>query len=133
MVEHNRKKVTDLKQPVALIKSSNSPKSEASGDSADRQSGLPANIILCRGTKFRLTSNLWTAAGLTNGAKGVVHGIIYKEGSQPPALPAAVIATFDSYTGPPWRTDLPGLTEKAIPICPETRGEIHQFVSHTHN
>jgi hypothetical protein len=26
---------------------------------------------------FSLTSNLWTAMGLTNGAKGVVHSIIY--------------------------------------------------------
>jgi hypothetical protein len=62
-----------------------------------------------------LTSNLWTAAGLTNGAKGKVFKIIYAEGSKPPALPLAIICIFDKYNGPPWRDDLP---RTAIPICP---------------
>jgi hypothetical protein len=39
----------------------------------------------------------------TNGAKGVVHSIIYAEGSKPPELPVAVIGTFEHYTGPGWK------------------------------
>jgi hypothetical protein len=49
--------------------------------------------------------------GLTNGAKGVVHNIIYAEGSKPPELPVAVIGTFEHYTGPRWK----GM-EKEVPI-----------------
>jgi hypothetical protein len=41
--------------------------------------------------------------GLTNGAKGVVHSIIYAEGSKPPELPVAVIGTFQHYTCPRWK------------------------------
>jgi hypothetical protein len=41
--------------------------------------------------------------GLTNGAKGVVHSIIYAKGSKPPELPVAVIGTFQHYTGPRWK------------------------------
>jgi ATP-dependent DNA helicase PIF1 len=49
--------------------------------------------------------------GLTNGAKGVVHSIIYAEGSKPPELPVVVIGTFQHYTGPRWK----GM-EKEAPI-----------------
>jgi hypothetical protein len=65
----------------------------------------------CKGAKFCLTSNLWTTIGLTNGAKGVVHRIIYAEGSKPPELPAAVIGTFKHYIGLRWK----GM-EKEVPI-----------------
>jgi hypothetical protein len=69
------------------------------------------HLEICKGAKFRLTSNLWTAIGLTNGAKGVVHRIIYAEGSKPPELPAAVIGTFKHYIGLRWK----GM-EKEVPI-----------------
>ena len=42
----------------------------------------------------RLTVNLWTARGLTNGAEGEVYAIIYEPGSGPPSLPCCIIATF---------------------------------------
>jgi ATP-dependent exoDNAse (exonuclease V) alpha subunit len=66
---------------------------------------------------FRLTSNLWTKAGLTNGAVGRIHAIIYGENQQPPSLPVGIIATFDDYKGPPF---LPNL-EKSVPIVPVRR------------
>jgi hypothetical protein len=49
--------------------------------------------------------------GLTNSAKGVVHNIIYGEGSKPPELTVAVIGTFEHYTGSRWK----GM-EKEVPI-----------------
>ena len=115
MVAHNQRKVRELQQPIALIKANNNPKSE--GNKEGEQGGLPNNIILCKGTKFRLTANLWTAAGLTNGAKGTVHSIIYMEGEKPPALPVAVIAVFDKYYGAQyeWREEL-NMPRNAIPM-----------------
>ena len=40
------------------------------------------SIILSKGSKVRLKTNLWTDAGLTNGAKGEVHSIIYDTNSK---------------------------------------------------
>jgi hypothetical protein len=68
-------------------------------------------------TVFRLTSNLCTKTGLTNGTVGRIHAIIYSENQQPPSLPAGIIATFDDYKGPPF---LPNLV-KSVPIVPVRR------------
>jgi hypothetical protein len=102
---------------IALIKN---PKAE--GNKEGGEGDLPNNIILCKGTKFRLTVNLWTAAGLTNGAKGTFHSVIYKEGEKPPQLPVAIIGVFDKYNGAQFDSsadlDMP---DNAIPICPVSR------------
>ena len=76
--------------------------------------------VLCqldRGTKFRLSVNLWTAAGLTNGAVGFIHSIIYEPNKKPPQQPAAIIATFENYLGPAWRDTIPN----SVVIKPFTR------------
>jgi hypothetical protein len=83
-----------------LIKASNNPKAKGIRESVDAESGLPKNIAICKGAKFRLTSYIWTAMGLTKGAKDVWHSIIYAEGSKPPEIPVAVIGTFEHNTGP---------------------------------
>ena len=44
---------------------------------------------------YRLTVNVWTERGLTNGAEGEVFAIIYEPGCGPPALPCCIIATFE--------------------------------------
>jgi hypothetical protein len=120
MVYPNQRKVRELQQPIALIKAVNNPKAE--GNKEGDKGGLPNNIILCKGTKFKLTANLWTTAGLTNGAKGTVHSIIYKEGEKPPQLPVAIIGVFDKYNIAQfdWRADL-DMPDNAIPICPISR------------
>jgi ATP-dependent DNA helicase PIF1 len=120
MVQHNIAKVKDTGNPIAPIFASNSSK-EAARDSSDRACGLVSKIILSRGAVFRLTSNLWTEAGLTNGAVGVVHSIIYAENTSPPALPVAIIATFQDYIGPSLVPDAPPGTPKLVPICPVKR------------
>ena len=114
--EHNVRRVKNNGTPIAPITAESVPR-EANRQSSDRASGLPRKIILNRNTVFRLTSNLWTAAGLTNGAIGIVKAIIYAPGKKPPALPTAIIATFDSYVGPPWREDIP----KSVVITPVKR------------
>jgi hypothetical protein len=94
-----------------FIKASNNPKARGSQESFDAQSGLQKNIAICKGAEFRLNCYIWTAMGLTNGAKCVGHSIIYAEGSKPPELPIVVIGTFAHYTGPRWK----GM-EKEVPI-----------------
>ena len=60
-----------------------------------------------------LISNLWVEAGLVNGAMGTVKAICYSSG-EPPALPTAVMVTFDSYSGPT-------LSDGTVPIVPIRR------------
>ena len=60
-----------------------------------------------------LIKNLWTDAGLTNGAVGTVKYIIYdKEG--PPMLSKFVICHFEDYEGQSYLSD----EEKYVPILP---------------
>jgi hypothetical protein len=96
MVDHNQSKVRELQQPIALIKAVNNPK--ADGNKEGDEGGLPNNIILCKGTTFRLTANLWTVAVLRTGAKGTVHSIIYKEGKKPPNYLLLLLVSLTSTT-----------------------------------
>ena len=116
MVKHNISKVRANGTPVAPISAVSTPK-EACSISSEQSSGLLSKIIINKNTTFRLTSNLWTKAGLTNGAIGKVHHIIYREGQQPPALPVGVVATFEEYCGPSYLDNLP----KSVPIVPVRR------------
>ena len=93
-----KKKTLEFQESVVVTKANTTPPSEATSQSVDSDSGLPGHIMLCHGTRFCLTSNLRTAARFTNGAKGVVHGIIYEEGVKRPALHRAVICISDKYT-----------------------------------
>ena len=61
-----------------------------------------------------LRHNLWTEAGLVNGAMGTVVDVIYKPSTQPGTLPAVVLVKFDHYTGP----SCLDTEERVVPICP---------------
>ena len=64
-----------------------------------------------------LTRNLWTQAGLCNGATGIIKDIIYQEGTEPPVLPLSVIVQFDdNYIGPTICSETP----HCVPIIPVT-------------
>ncbi|KAL8590998.1 hypothetical protein ACOMHN_044990 [Nucella lapillus] len=117
MVRHNIEKVKANNQPIAVIKAESKPKGEANKTSAERDSGLTSVIALSKDTVFRLSCNLWTEAGLTNGAVGNVYDIVYAPNTKPPELPVAVIGIFDDYCGPSF---LPDVT-KSVPICPVQR------------
>ena len=47
-----------------------------------------------------LTMNLWTDAGLCNGATETVVDFIYANNQQPPDLPVSIIVKFDDYSVP---------------------------------
>ena len=114
-IKHNMGKAKAIRQPIAPIVSEGNC-AAAKSESADQAAGLPMKTIISKNTIFRLTANLWTEAGLTNGSEGVTDYIIYDSQKIPPSLPVAIIATFNSYIGPPF---LPGLAN-SVPICPVT-------------
>ena len=116
MTEHNLDKVKANNQPIAVIHAVSNCKS-AKQASSDKACGLQSELAVSKNSVVRLTANLWTKAGLTNGAKGIVRGIIYAPNSKPPDLPLCLIVTFEKYYGPPFIDSLP----KSVPICPIRR------------
>jgi hypothetical protein len=90
--------------------------------------GLAASMELCEGARVMLTQNLWTEAGLMNGAMGTVRGFVWSKGGGGGAkttdlsVPLCVVVEFDEIrmTGPSAeeRTYFPDEPEKArwVPI-----------------
>lgn len=80
--------------------------------------GLQPTIYLSKKARVMLTSNLWTKAGLCNGAMGTVRHIIFPENYKPPILPIAIIVQFDNndYIGPSFCKHSPN----CVPIYPVT-------------
>ena len=76
-------------------------------------SGLEPVIFPAKGAHVMLTMNLWTDAGLCNGASGTVLYFIYATNEQPPDLPIAVVVKFNDYRGPSISDDIPG----CVTIC----------------
>ena len=115
MNNYNHEQLIKLMQPVAQITARHSS-ATAKKVSADEFSGLQLLLFLAKGAKVMLTTNLWPAVGLCNGATGTVIHFIYKNNDQPPDLPIAVIVKFDNYRGPSLSEVLPS----CVPICPVT-------------
>ncbi|KAK3946937.1 hypothetical protein QBC32DRAFT_195947, partial [Pseudoneurospora amorphoporcata] len=78
-------------------------------DSAE-VNNLQVELPLMIGSRVMLTENLWTEAGLVNGALGTVFDVawdanfpnreMYNE-EQPEGTPFIILVKFDRYTGPP--------------------------------
>lgn len=86
--------------------------------SAEEMGGLEPTIYLSKRARVMLKRNLWTKAGLCNGAMGIVRHIILPENHTPSMLPIAIIVQFDDddYIGPSFCKDLPN----CVPIYPVT-------------
>ena len=91
---------------------------EAKKAGAEIAHGLEAELVMARGVRVILTTNLWTTAGLVNGALETVQDILYREDQGPPFLPIAIHISFDKYTGPVI-TSSEGI--KVVPIAPIQR------------
>ncbi|CAG8744429.1 8927_t:CDS:1 [Cetraspora pellucida] len=96
----NTEKLKSLNQPIAKICAVHSNNHEAPKAESDIAKGLEAELLLAIGACMMLTTNIWTFAGLVNGAIGRIMDIIYEEGHGPTLLPNAVLVTFDDYHGP---------------------------------
>ena len=100
MVEYNKQRIRALDAPIAKIKSENKPTTvEQFSLKASQAQNLPPIVWLAKGSKVRLTMNIFKKAGLTNGAVGTVVGIIYEENCKPQDLPSMIIVHFPDYIG----------------------------------
>ena len=122
--DFNLNRLKDLNQPIAVINAKHSS-DEANAIPADEMSGLQQTICIAKGARVMLTMNLWTTAGLCNGATGTVTDIIYTRNQAPPSLPTAVVICFDNYQGPSV-SSLPN----CVPIPPATVSQKHHFGYH---
>ncbi|KAE8745952.1 hypothetical protein FOCC_FOCC007313 [Frankliniella occidentalis] len=97
---YNIKRLVELNCPVARIPAvHNNDTAKKAGP--DEAGGLESFIYLSVGALVMLRANLWTKAGLVNGALGTVAAIVYADGQSPPnQLPFAVLVRFQRYTGP---------------------------------
>ena len=106
-----------LNCPVAKVLAVHTGGSEARKVTSDVAKGLEAQLLLAKGARVMLTANIWTQAGLVNGAMGTIQDILFKN-EGPPSLPVAVFISFDKYEGPTISTS-EGV--KVVPIVPIKR------------
>ena len=105
--EENRRRLSALNVPVAIIPSVGSGKHHAQ---IDKQCGqIMHTSLIAVGSTVLLTKNQigLTSLGLNNGAMGKVVAILYAKGTKPPEFPLAVVVDFPMYKGPAWIEDHP--------------------------
>jgi ATP-dependent DNA helicase PIF1 len=95
----NIEMIRKLNQPIAKIRAVHSGGREAKRANSDVAKELEAQLLLAKGCRVMLMSNLWTKAGLVNGSTGIIEDILFEE-QGPPALPTAVFIEFKKYNGP---------------------------------
>ncbi|KAL9958052.1 hypothetical protein ACROYT_G035018 [Oculina patagonica] len=117
VAKDNFARLKQLGEKIFEIKANHSnPKAKKL--SAEEMGGLEPTIHLSKKAKVMLTRNLWTKAGLCNGAMGTVRHIIVAENHAPSMLPIAIIVQFhdEDYIGPSFCKDL----KNCVPIYPVT-------------
>ena len=93
VANYNFEQLLSLNNPIARIDARHSS-DVAKKALPDDMSGLEPTVFLAKEARIILTMNLWTDAGLCNGATGTVLDFIYANNQQPPDLPTAVIVKF---------------------------------------
>ena len=72
--------------------------SELAAVSSDVACGLSQNLLISIGSRIMLRKNLWTDAGLVNGALGYIAGVVFTDCDR--MLPNYLLIEFDGYLGP---------------------------------
>ena len=85
----NLEMLRSLNSPIAKINAVHTGGREAKRANSDVAKRLEAQLLLAKGCRIMLTSNLWTETGLVNGSMGTVQDILFEEEEGPPALPKA--------------------------------------------
>lgn len=104
--EHNVRKLDELGNPIMKLISVNSNKTAASATGDDV--GLKKILYLAKGAQVMVNMNIWTKAGVVNGAMGTVVGFYNgtwddtedHHTAQNAQSTAAVLVHFPHYTGP---------------------------------
>ena len=73
-------KLRNAGEPIATVKAVHTGPNASKASSEDA-SKLEPVICLAYGARVMFTSNLWTDAGLVNGATGTVQAICYQSGA----------------------------------------------------
>lgn len=110
-----------VQRPVVRIRAKHNctAAAKATDESAD---GLCAELLLSRGARIKLTSNILTSFGLVNGTMGIIYDICWAAGDDPmTTLPSMILVKPDRYPadGPIMFRDTDGAA--VIPILPVTR------------
>ena len=117
---HNKHLIRGLNCPIAtIIATYVGSNYSTEGD----EEGLELELLIAIGARVMLTSNLWTNAGLVNGAVGVIQQIVYNPGSSSPEPPMYVLIKFDNYVGVPWDESF----SQVVPITSIERSTKTQF------
>ena len=90
--------------------------SELAAVSSDVACGLSQNLLISIGSRIMLRKNLWTDAGLVNGALGYIAGVVFTDCDR--TLPNYLLIEFDGYLGPLFLPEHP----KVVPI-PTFKGD----------
>ncbi len=100
--EYNLHRIKDLGWPITLLEANNTSQA-GKLCSSDQFRGLCNHIYLAIGANIVVTANIWKRAGITNGSKGRVVDIIYRNVSSVlPDLPDIIIIELEQYSGPPF-------------------------------
>ena len=123
--KHNAEFVACIRTDEAPVFSWNAWNSNTIAMRADHNDvrGLRNFIGVCAGAPILLLSNLHTAAGLTNGTRGIVRDVVFAEDSHETDVPLFVVCEFPGYTGPPFPAWADDESKKTwVPIGVETFG-----------
>ena len=100
VTNYNLDHMVALQQPCRQVVAKNTgqgAETVAASDAGNLHNKLP----LCMGARVMLTENIWTPAGLVNGALGTVRDIAWAAGANwREEAPSVIAVEFDSYEGP---------------------------------